>query len=211
MKYRIALVLIIIAVTLGFWRYQRYIVVQHGMLEKEIRKLEIENKRLLYVNSLADEFGYNPVVVEVVDHYARKIYKPDDTRYRMISSPEALTYLMLSLIQIESAGDPQAQGDSGKAYGLTQIWLSTARDYEAEVQGPQLLAIDKNIEISLKHFDALLGKYAGNPYTALVSWNRGMGSVDKWLLEGVSPANGYEAKVLTAALNSNRKSVLGAD
>ena len=102
-----------------------------------------------------------------------------------------------------------AVGDGGKARGLTQIWVSTAREY-GNVTAEQLQRPETNISFAFKHFQHLLQKYRGNLALALYAWNRGSGRVDKLLLYGESPQNGYAKKVYEAALVSNRELLTGS-
>ena len=103
----------------------------------------------------------------------------------------------------DSASTSEGVGDGGKARGLTQLWVSTARQY-GDVTPEQLHLPETNISFSFKHFRHLLKKYRGNLALALYAWNRGAGKVDKLLIYGESPQNGYAKKIYEAALLNNR-------
>ena len=103
------------------------------------------------------------------------------------------------MIYVESKGIPDTVGDHGKAIGLTQIWLSTANDYE-KISKEDLLDPDNNIRISFMHFQKLLEKYNGNFALALYAWNRGSGKVDKLIRYGEPVENAYGAQVYNAGL-----------
>lgn len=166
---------------------------------------ELERLRSLY--ALAVEFDLSPIVVEAFYAEAKKVVNREDDwkTWRFIQSPEFLTYLMCSIIKVESNGDRFAVGDDGRAVGLTQIWLTTARDYEPDVARDQLFNPVVQARIATRHFIRLLERYDGNHARAVISWNRGEGRVDQLLAQGLSPENGYVYKVYKAALvrNSN--------
>lgn len=175
---------------------------QLSELKEENNTLRHQNGQLEYINNLAVEFSMDPFIVTLVDHYSRKFLKKDNPEWRLMKTPEFMTYIMLSLIYVESRGDPNSIGDHGKARGLTQIWVSTARGY-GDVSARQLLDPETNISYSFKHFHYLLTKYKGNLALALYAWNRGHGTVDRLLLYGQSPQNNYGKKVYEAALVNN--------
>lgn len=173
-------------------------------LEQRNRALLSENQFLHYVNELALEFSMDPLIVMLVDHYSREYLKQNGPEWRLLRTPEFTTFIMLSLIHAESRGNPSAEGDGGRARGLTQIWASTAQDY-GEVTPEKLLEPETNIAFSFKHFHFLLKKYRGNLALVLYAWNRGHGTTDKLLFYGQSPENGYAKKVYEAALVNNRQ------
>ncbi len=184
-------------------------------LKNELAQLNItnhnlkeENDRLRYINSLAIEFSMDPLIVTLVDQYSRQYLNHSASEWRLLKTPEFLTYIMLSLIYAESKGDAGAVGDGGKARGLTQIWVTTARDY-GNVSADQLLDPETNIAYAFKHFHGLLKKYRGNLAMVLYAWNRGPGTVDRLLLYGQSPENGYGKRVYQASLDNNRQAALG--
>ncbi len=160
---------------------------------------KLPNERLQLIADLAAEFGMSPQIVALVDRYARQYVDPAQPEWRLVQTPEFMTHLMLSVIWAESRGDPRAVGDSGRARGLTQIWVSTAQQY-GEVTASELLDPELNLEYSFQHFHYLLKRYRGNLAMALYSWNRGEGTVDRLLRYGKTPANGYGRKVYRASL-----------
>ncbi len=168
-------------------------------LEAENERLEGENARLEFVHELASEFSMNPAIVDLVHNYSVQYVNPEQTEWRLIQTPEFMTHIMLSMIHAESKGSPDAVGDNGRARGLTQIWVSTARQY-GEVTPDQLLDPETNIKFSFQHFHYLLQRYKGNLALALYAWNRGAGKVDKLISYGLPPDNGYGAKVYKASL-----------
>lgn len=164
-----------------------------------------EQSELKRKHDLAIEFGFNPIIIEIVDDQSRKaMLTTKGDEFRLIQTQEYLTHIFLSLIYTESKGVIDARGDKGKAYGLTQIWLSTARDYVDNLEPHQLYDPQVNVEVSFLHFRHLLTEYRGNFTLALLAWNRGKSRVDKMISWGESPANGYGAKVFAASVTATR-------
>lgn len=171
-----------------------------------------EGNELKRKHDLAVEFGFNPIIIEIVDDQAKKALMAPNSgdEFRLIQTQEYLTHIFLSLIYVESKGVVDARGDKGKAYGLTQIWLSTARDYVDDLEPHHLYDPQINIEVSFLHFRHLLAEYRGNFTLALLGWNRGSGKVDKLIAWGDSPANGYGAKVFNASVTASRYNMVSS-
>lgn len=186
-----------------FVRQLTAVQAQNEALAKQNQVLLQQNTHLRYINDLAVEFSMDPMIVLLVDHYSRDYLKTEGPEWRLLKTPEFLTYIMLSLIYTESKGRASAIGDGGKARGLTQIWVTTAKQY-GNVTAKELLDPEVNISFAFKHFHHLLQKYRGNLAVALYAWNRGSGKVDKLLIYGESPQNGFGKKVYEAALLNNR-------
>ena len=181
-----------------------------GVLTQENQQLIDQQKELLqshqqlkYINGLAMEFSMDPAIVTLVDHYAREHMQDGGPEWRLLRTPEFMTHIMLSLIYAESKGNTHAIGDNGKARGLTQIWVSTAKEY-GEVTPDQLHRPETNIAFSFKHFHGLLKRYRGNLALTLYAWNRGPNKVDSLIDYGKSPENGYAKKIYEAAFVNNR-------
>jgi len=177
---------------------------QIAVLSEQNQMLTVKFEHLSYVNDLAIEFAMEPTIVTLVDRYSREYMRNGGPEWRLVRTPEFMSYIMLSLIYVESKGNTHAVGDGGKARGLTQIWTSTAQDY-GNVTAEQLHRPETNISFAFRHFQHLLQKYRGNLALALYAWNRGTGTVDRLLVYGESPENGYAKKVYEAALVSNRE------
>lgn len=175
------------------------------ILQQTVVETSKENTYRDRVYNLSVEFGFDPLVVELVNFEAKEVMKVGGNEWRLIQTPAYLTYLMLSLIAVESNGNTWAIGDKGKARGLTQIWTTTAKLYQEDITAEALLNPQVNIEISFKHFHSLLKKYYGNFGLVLYAWNRGSGKVDRLIAYGRAVENGYGRKVYTAALNQNRE------
>jgi soluble lytic murein transglycosylase len=92
---------------------------------------------------------------------------------------------LLALMQSESSGRPGAVS-SRRAYGLLQITLPTARDYDPEATPARLLDSDYNLEIACRHYRWLrdrIDRYFGHTgeYQRLritvAAWNAGLQAV----------------------------------
>ncbi len=211
-KRKLWLVALIFGVLAGFvfMTYQAFqLRDQIVVLSEQNQMLTEKTEHLSYVNDLAIEFSMDPAIVTLVDRYAREFMKNGEAEWRLVRTPEFMSYIMLSLIYVESKGNTHAIGDDGKARGLTQIWVSTAREY-GNVTPEQLHRPETNISFAFKHFQHLLQKYRGNLALALYAWNRGPSRVDRLLAYGESPQNGYAKKVYEAAVVSNRDLLAGS-
>lgn len=184
---------------LYFSRHTAQAVLRIDDLENENLQLLAQNARLRFVSDLAAEFSINPRIVELVHDFSLQYVDAAQPEWRLIQTPEFMTHIMLSIIHAESKGKMSAIGDSGRARGLTQIWVSTARQY-GEVEPAELLDPETNLRFSFQHFHYLLKRYRGNLALALYAWNRGPGKVDKLISYGQPPSNGYGVKVYRASL-----------
>jgi hypothetical protein len=211
-KRKLWLVALIFGVLAGFV-FMIYQAVQLRdqivVLSEQNQMLTEKTEHLSYVNDLAIEFSMDPAIVTLVDRYSREYMRNGEAEWRLVRTPEFMSYLMLSLIYVESKGNTHAIGDDGKARGLTQIWVSTAKEY-GNVTAEQLHLPETNISFAFKHFQHLLQKYRGNLALALYAWNRGPARVDRLLAYGESPQNGYAKKVYEAAMVNNRDLLTGS-
>lgn len=161
------------------------------------QRAEEQRRRIIFVHELAREFGLSPELVGLVDQFSRRHVDRNLPEWRLIQTPHFMTYVMLSIIQTESEGRPDAVGDDGRARGLTQIWVSTAQQYGV-VSAKDLMDPAINIDYAFRHFRYLLRQYRGNLALVLYAWNRGEGRVNGLLRYGFTPANGYAARIFGA-------------
>ena len=178
------------------------------VLSESIQEVSQNFGELQRLHDLAIEFGFKPIIVDIVDHHSQALLREGGPEFRLIQTPEYLTHIFLSLIYAESKGNSGAVGDKGKARGLTQIWTSTARQYAKDITPQALLDPGTNIEISFLHFRKLLQDYRGNFTLVLLAWNRGPGRVNELIRWGQSPANGYGEKVFSASVTASRFAVV---
>ena len=170
------------------------------------RKTEAGFDRVSSIMDLSVEFHFDPTIVMLVDHYSRDNVDRNELAWSIVKSHEVVTHIALSLIKIESNGNTFATSNK-KAYGLTQLLLPTARDYDPDVTRAQLYDQETNIRIFFMHFERLLKHYEGNMTKVLHGWNRGEGTVDKLLARNIDPANGFSDAIYKVALNNNRRRI----
>lgn len=159
--------------------------------------------RVSSIMDLSIEFHFDPTIVMLVDHYSRENVDRNELAWSIVKDHEVVTHIALSLIKIESNGNTFATSNK-KAYGLTQLLLPTAQDYEPDVTVAQLYDQETNIRIFFMHFERLLEHYEGNMTKVLHGWNRGEGTVDKLLARNIDPANGFSEAIYKVALTNNR-------
>lgn len=102
--------------------------------------------------------------------------------------------LVLAVISIESAGQPDAESGAG-AQGLMQLMPDTAARFGVE----DSLAPEQNIAGGVKYLDWLMGEFENDPILVLAGYNAGEGAVRSY--KGVPPyaeTRDYVPKVLAA-------------
>ncbi len=63
---------------------------------------------------------------------------------------------------------------------------------EIKMENVNLKDPECNIELGIKYFANLLKHYDGNYYLAIASYNAGIGTVEKWIKNGVIKADGSD-------------------
>ena len=152
------------------------------------------------------EFGFDPMIVQTVRQLSANAFRHNrDKRvmWRFVRTDDDLSYILLSIVAAESGGDVRAIGDSNRAFGLGQIWLTTAQMYDRKITASRLLTIQGNLTVGMRHFLDLLERYDGNYTLAVLAWNRGSGAVSRSLALGVTPENGYSYRVFAQAALRN--------
>lgn len=173
------------------------------LVELEHLVIETDYDRVSAIMDLSIEFHFDPTIVMLVDHYSRLNVDREKLAWSIVKDHEVMTHVALSLIKIESNGNTFAKSNKN-AYGLTQLLLPTARDYDSDVTRAQLFDQETNIRIFFMHFERLLEHYEGNLTKVLHGWNRGEGTVDKLLALNIDPANGFSDAIYKVALTNNR-------
>ncbi len=173
------------------------------LMELEYLITETDYDRVSAIMDLSIEFHFDPTIVMLVDHHSRLNVDREKLAWSIVKDHEVMTHVALSLIKIESNGNTFVTSNK-KAYGLTQLLLPTARDYEPEVTRAMLYDQETNVRIFFMHFERLLEHYDGNLTKVLHGWNRGEGTVDKLLAANIDPSNGFSAAIYKVALTNNR-------
>ncbi len=98
---------------------------------------------------------------------------------------------IFALIKAESNFDPNIVSQSG-AIGLMQLMENTATEVANDIGMKTVdLAEPKcNIEIGTKYFSTLLKYYNNNYYLAITAYNAGIGTVTKWIDNGIIKSDG---------------------
>ena len=163
--------------------------------------VEMVTGQLIYARRMLDlsmTFDINPSIVILVDNESSLRFGDgsDPIWSTFIRSSDELTHRVLSMMRVESRGDPLAIGDNGKAFGLLQMWLGTAREYDSEVTGSNLLSPEIHIPIAFSHFIDLLNVFDGDDVVSYLGWNRGEKRIMDLINERQDITNGYARKVL---------------
>jgi len=96
-------------------------------------------------------------------------------------------HLVEAVVEAESSGNPRAVSRA-RAYGLMQVRLPTALDMAGrEVTVDELLDPAVNLELGCRYLSRMLARF-GDVRLALMAYNAGPGSVDRWLAEQPDPA-----------------------
>jgi soluble lytic murein transglycosylase-like protein len=103
--------------------------------------------------------------------------------------------LAFRLVRAESSFRPRAVSPVG-ALGLTQLMPATARWLEPGTTRKELLEPRTNLRVGFRYLRQLLDRYQGDERLALLAYNRGPGTVNRLLKQGVDPDNGYTEFVL---------------
>ena len=100
---------------------------------------------------------------------------------------------IFALIKTESNFNPRVVSSSG-AIGLMQLMEETAKEEADEIglTNVDLEDADTNIMLGTKYFSKLVKYYNNNYYLAISAYNAGIGTVDKWINNGVIKNDGSD-------------------
>lgn len=161
----------------------------HYVLDQEEEQLQAMTQEVMEIAAIDNQLK--------AQHYAN-IYIEAGRNYDL--NPRLLLFLTL----IESRFDPQAESHKG-ALGMTQVmpkvWLERIEfvSDRKDLMDP-FLNIHAGAHV-LRHY---LDRAEGNVKLALLMYNRGEGAVNRDLLKGHDPSNGYARKVLFNDENERR-------
>lgn len=135
-------------------------------------------------------------VFGIQDLIMKKIYPKtyDEYVYKYAVEYDIDPFLVYAVIKAESNFDKNAISNQN-AKGIMQIMDSTAKDVagnimsETNFESEMLFDVETNIKIGTKYLSDLLQKY-GNYYVAVAAYNAGIGTVDKWISDGIINADG---------------------
>ncbi len=162
----------------------------HYVLDQEEAQLQAMTQEVMAIAGIDNELK--------AQHYAN-IFIDAARNYDL--NPRLLSVLTL----IESRFDPQAVSSRG-ALGMTQVmpkvWLKRIEfiSDRKDLMDP-FLNIHAGAHV-LRHY---LNRAKGNVKLALLMYNRGEGAVNRDILKGHDPSNGYAQKVLFSNENERRR------
>ena len=98
-----------------------------------------------------------------------------------------------ALIKAESNFDTNSVSQSG-AVGLMQLMETTAEEVASDIgiETVNLKEPECNIQIGTKYFTDLIKYYEGNYHLAIVAYNAGIGTVAKWISNGIIKEDGSD-------------------
>lgn len=105
--------------------------------------------------------------------------------------------IAFGLVSVESGFYERARGKAGEI-GLTQVMPSTARFIVPGITEQELYDRRTNLRVGFTYLRDMLHRYESERL-ALLAYNRGPGTVNRYLKSGLDPENGYARKVLARA------------
>ncbi len=98
-----------------------------------------------------------------------------------------------ALIKAESNFNSNSVSQSG-AIGLMQLMETTAEEVASDIgmENIDLKDPESNIRLGTKYFTDLISYYEGNYYLAIVAYNAGIGTVAKWINNGIIQEDGSD-------------------
>lgn len=134
-------------------------------------------KKLFIISNILIIFFISSIyVVKYYIYRANFIYIVD--KYTATIDPN----LIMAIIKTESNFNSLATSYKG-AKGLMQIMENTY--YESNNKNNNIYDIQNNLRFGIEYFEKLVKRYKGNYYLAIISYNAGLGNVDKWLKQGL--------------------------
>jgi hypothetical protein len=160
--------------------------------DAKIAIMETELTQLHAVQAIHNRYGFSMSIAWAIDESSKSNFKPEEWK-QVKTREDALVYIC-ELIQYESGGVPTIRGDSGRACGLSQLWESTARQYDDKIRCEQLLDPETHMRYFWLHWRDRLRARHGSVIMTALDWNRGSSQVDRDLKAGVNPDNKYLEK-----------------
>lgn len=138
-------------------------------------------------------------ILNVPEIIMKKLYPKSYSEYVVKYSEEygVDPLLVYAVIKAESNFDNNVVSNSN-AKGLMQLMDATADEVAEDVitdetfETDMLFDAETNIKIGTKYLSELLEKYDGNYYLATAAYNAGIGTVDKWIEEGIIKPDGSD-------------------
>lgn len=149
---------------------------------------------------LISYFGFVKIL-NIPEKIMKKIYPKNYSEYVVKYSEEYNVdqLLIYAVIKAESNFDENVVSNSN-AKGLMQLMDSTADEVASNIitnqtfDSDMLFDAETNIKIGTKYLSELLEKYDGNYYLAVAAYNAGIGTVDRWIAEGIIKSDGSDVE-----------------
>ncbi len=138
------------------------------------------------------------VIFKVFDIYTviLKRFYPDtysEYVYKYSKEYQVDSTWIFALIKTESNFNPNVVSSSG-AIGLMQLMQETAEEEanEIDISDIDLKDAETNIMLGTKYFSKLAKYYDNSYYLAMAAYNAGIGTVQKWIENGVIKKDGSD-------------------
>lgn len=137
----------------------------------------------------------------IPDRIMKKVYPKSYSEYvdKYAQEYNVDELLIYAVIKAESNFDKNVVSNSN-AKGLMQLMDSTADEVASNIitnqtfEPDMLFDAETNIKIGTKYLSELLSKYNGNYCLAVAAYNAGIGTVDKWIAEGIIKSDGSDVE-----------------
>lgn len=134
-------------------------------------------------------------IFEIYSLILKRLYPRDFSEYvyKYSEKYEVDHNWIFALIKTESNFKEESVSGSG-AIGLMQLMEKTAEEVAEKIglENINLKDPETNIEIGTKYFKNLLDYYNGNYYLAISAYNAGIGTVAKWINDGIINEDGTD-------------------
>lgn len=134
-----------------------------------------------------------PIIVKSIEYQI-----PADMAAAILKEAEKHNFdpdMVFKMIEVESGFRPNVTSSAG-AVGLMQVRTIAAREVGYDVGMGELKNIRTNIHIGLVYLAYLEGIFDGDLRLALLAYNRGPGTVNRYLARRADPSNGYAARIV---------------
>ena len=141
---------IVLAVSVGWlWYFWSGVLTEHRQLQNlqvELNQIRQTASLLTYQRDLALEFDLSPAIVIAVDNRSREVVDSSKEEWKYIPNHQFCTFLILSLIHVESGGQmivgelmglPDAAAQIGDPQTMMQNMALTQAMGQAGATGPQ--------------------------------------------------------------------------
>ena len=136
--------------------------------------------------------------LQEIMEFSRRYRIPSDlaTAINDIALAEGIApELAFRLVQMESGFNRRAVSPVG-AVGYAQLMPATAFEMNPSLEYRDLFDRDTNLRLGFRYLRWLLDRYDGDLRTALLAYNRGLGTVDSIRRDGGDPGNGYARSIM---------------